>query len=284
VKAGVKALYAVPLVFGDDLIGVAKMGSRTASEFSQDDRQLFQQMAQRAAVGIARRGLAEEREVFLGIVSHDLRTPLNTIVMGAAHLRKREKLSDAGERAVEGIGSASQRMDNMIAGLADYTKIRFGGGLQTDPHVIDLGNTVRELVGELVGQHPDRPIQLDVKGDVVGEWDRVRLGQVMSNLVNNALNYGEPSTPITITVDGSEEAAVTLAVHNQRPPIPQGLRPHLFDAFRRGWTERHGMGLGLYVVQHVAHAHGGCVDVDSSAERGTTFTVRLPRWAAGQRR
>ncbi len=284
VKAGVKALYAVPLLLGDDLIGVAKMGSRTAASFCQDDRQLFQDMAQRAAVVIAHRRLAEEREMFLGIVGHDLRTPLSTIVMGAAHLRKREKLSDAGERVVERIASASQRIENMIAGLADYTKVRFGGGFQMEPHVIDLGEVVRELVGELAGQHPDRPIRLDVKGDVVGEWDRVRLGQAVSNLVNNALSYGDPHTPITITLDGSDEAAVTLAVHDQGPPIPQGLRPHLFEAFRRGRTERQGMGLGLYVVQHVAHAHGGSVAVDSSAERGTTFTLRLPRWGTGQRR
>ncbi len=144
--------------------------------------------------------------------------------------------------------------------------------------MIDLGDALRQLVSELRPQVGDRALQLDVKGDVVGEWDRVRIGQVVSNLVTNAIAYGDSSSPITIGADGTDEKVVTLSVHNTGQPIPAGLIPTLFEAFRRGRTRVAGLGLGLFIVRHVAHAHGGDIEVDSTRDRGTTFTVRLPRW------
>lgn len=278
VKGGVKALYAVPLVYGDDLIGVAKMGSRTACEFCTDDRQLFRDMAQRAAVVIAHRRLADEREMFLGVLGHDLKSPLSTITIGASYLRQRETLSAGGKRVVERIMSAARRMENMIGGLSDYTRSRFGTGLRIEPHVMDLADAMRRLVAELGTQNPDRSLQLELEEDLVGEWDPVRLAQVVTNLVNNAASYGDPASPITVTATGSKEAEVAIAVHNEGPPIPPALVPRLFDAFRRGRGQGSGMGLGLYIVQQVTQAHGGRVEVESTPERGTTFTVRLPRW------
>jgi signal transduction histidine kinase len=285
VRAGVKALYAVPLLYGDDLIGVAKMGSRTASTFGDDDRQLFRDMAQRASVVIAHHRWAEEREVLLGVIGHDLRSPLGTITMGAAHLGRREPLSETGRRVLQRVTSAAWRMEGIIAGLTDYAKARFGGGLPVDRQVMDLGEAVPQLAGELATHHPDRELRFDVKGDAVGEWDRGRIGQIVANLVDNAVRYGAPQSPIQITVDGSQGTDVVLAVHNTGPAIPAALLPHLFEAFKRGKTQQGpGMGLGLYIVQHVAHAHGGTVSVDSTDERGTTFSVRLPRWGAGSGR
>ncbi len=102
----------------------------------------------------------------------------------------------------------------------------------------------------------------------------MRLAQVILNLVNNAFAYGEPSGAVTISGDGTDEEAVTLSVHNEGPPVPPSSF-RLFDAFTRGRAQGSGMGLGLY-IRHVAQAHGGDVDVESTGERAT-FRVRLPR-------
>ena len=277
VEAGIRAVYAVPLIHGDELLGVAKMGSRTATAFSEDDRQLFADMAQRAAIVIAHRRLAEDRDMLLGVLGHDLRSPLNTIALGSGFL-KREPLSAAGARTVERIASAAARMDRMIADLADYTHVRFGAGIAVERHVMDLSEMLEHLVPELRAQHASRTIELAADGDLAGEWDRTRLVQVVTNLVNNAVAYSEPSSTITVRAFGTDRD-VTLAVHNTGPPIPARLLPQLFEAFKRGKSRTQGTGLGLYIVQHIAAAHGGLVSVESTREGGTTFTVTLPRWS-----
>ncbi len=280
-NARVQALYGVPLLDGADVIGVATMGSCAAVDFSDEDRQLFRDMAQRAALLLGQRRLAEEKEVFLGVLSHDLRSPLNTITMGAGYLR-REQLSEPAARATQRIASAAHRMERMIDGLTDYTKLRFGGGLTIDPHIVDIGGALDQLVAEVRTQHPQLEIRLEARGDMIGEWDPVRIGQLVTNLVNNAILYGNPALPIDITANGSERTAIVITVHNQGEPIPAALLPHLFDAFQRGRTRVSGMGLGLFIVRHVARAHGGDVTVDSSRDHGTTFTVRLPRWTSAE--
>lgn len=279
VESGIKALYAVPLVVPGDLIGVATMGSRTASLFSQDDRQLFEDMAQRASLLISHRMLAQERETLLGVLSHDLRSPLSTITVGATYLRKRETLSEFGSRALHRILSGADRIERMIGALSEFTKVRFGAGLPIEPEVIDLEDTLRQLVTELRAQYPDRDLRLEARGDLVGEWDRVRVGELVTNLVSNAVVYGDPSKPISVRAEGEDDGGmVSVSVHNEGTPIPPGLLRHLFQPFRRGQTHVSGMGLGLYIVKHVAKAHGGDVSVESRREGGTTFTARLPRW------
>jgi len=99
------------------------------------------------------------------------------------------------------------------------------------------------------------------------------------NLVNNALAYGAPSTPIIVHVEG-DEARAALRVHNEGDPIPADMLQHLFDPFTRG-TKSAGSGLGLYIVHEIVAAHGGSIVVESTREKGTTFTVRLPRWSGG---
>ncbi len=271
---GIKALYGVPLVHGDEVIGVAKMGSRTVSDFGPDDRQLLRSTAERACAFIAQRRIAEDRELVLHVLGHDLRSPLNTIVLGATLVQKREPLSDAGRRNVGRVLSAAERMTHLIAQLTDYTKTRSAGMLEVVREKLDLG----ELAAQIVREHPThggRELRLERTGDTTGEWDRSRLLRLITNLVSNALAYGAPSTPVTIGVDG-DDRWVALRVHNEGEPIAAELLPHVFEAFKRG-RRGVGAGLGLYIVQEIARAHGGSVDVESSAGRGTTFRVRLPR-------
>jgi signal transduction histidine kinase len=274
----VRALYGVPLVYGDEVIGVMKMGSRTASDFAADDRQILRITAERAAAFIARQRIAEERELFLHILGHDLRSPLSTIVVGAALLARRDSLSPSDTRTVERMVVASQRMERVIGDLADYTKTRATGTLPLDREKVNLHELVRQLAAELQAQTADRELRLELTGDAVGEWDRGGLLRLISNLVNNAVAYGARSTPVTIAVEASGDS-VMLRVHNEGDSIPKALLPHLFEPFRRGRTGT-GVGLGLYIVQQIARAHGGGIDVDSAPGCGTTFRVNLPRRAS----
>jgi signal transduction histidine kinase len=218
------------------------------------------------------------RERWIGILGHDLRSPLNAVAMAAGVLIHQGDLGDRHRRMVEIIKRATDRMSEMISTLLDFTRLRSHGEMAISPVWTDLGALAGEVVDESRAAEPDRTIGLDLRGDLRGQWDPGRLKQVVSNLVTNALHHGDPREPVHISVErlGTE---VSLKVKNEGPPIPVELRPVLFEAFTRGPSDNRtrGLGLGLYIVEQIAVAHGGTIDVESSAEAGTTFTVVLPR-------
>lgn len=276
--SGVKALYGVPLVYGNEVIGVAKMGSRTVSDFAADDRLILRSAAQRAAAFIAQRSEADDRELLLHVLGHDIRSPLNTIVLSASVARHRPELPPVVGQTFDRVVSAARRIDRLVSDLTDYTETRAAGRLALRREMVDLREVVVPLARDLASSS-GCDLRLDLSGDVTGHWDRGRVERVVVNLVNNALAYGAPATAVTVGVEGDDDAAaVTLRVHNEGSPIPADLVPYLFDAFKRG-TKGTGSGLGLFIVQQIVRSHGGTVQVESSAERGTTFTVRLPRAA-----
>jgi len=272
---GVKALYGLPLLYGDELIGVAKMGSRTVSDFPAEDRLILKSAVERAAAFIAHKRVAEERELFLHVLGHDLRSPLHGVVLHT-QLLKRQEHSPAAARTLDRVLSAAERMDRLIGDMTDFTQTRLTGTLPLKREKLDLGDLLEQIVLENKTRG-GRELRMVRVGDVAGQWDRARLVRLVVNLVNNAFAYGDPSTPVDLHVEG-EDGTVVLRVHNEGPPIPAKVRAHLFEAFSRG-AKGVGTGLGLYIVQQTAHAHGGHVDVDSAAGRGTTFCVRLPRHA-----
>jgi len=274
---GVKALYGVPLVYGGEVIGVAKMGSRTASEFPPDERLLLKSTAERAAAFIGQKRVAEDRELFLHILGHDLRSPLNAIVFGVQLVQRQEPHSPEATRSLGRVLSSAERMDHLIGDMTDFTHTRVTGTLPLRREKVDLGELVEQIARETQARD-EKEIRIQRVGDATGDWDRGRLLRVIANLVNNALAYGDPSKPVSLRVEGEAEWVV-LRVHNEGDPIPEGLRLHLFEAFKRG-SSGVGSGLGLFIVQQIVHAHGGRIELDSTADRGTTFCVRLPRHTA----
>jgi signal transduction histidine kinase len=120
-----------------------------------------------------------------------------------------------------------------------------------------------------------------VEAGCLGEWDRDRLAQVLSNLLANAVQHSERGTPVTVTVSGTD-AEATVSVHNLGEPIPTEVLPTVFDAFSSG-SDSTGLGLGLYIAREIVLAHGGRIEVNSSRERGTVFTVTLPRAVSDRR-
>ena len=227
----------------------------------------------------------EERVEFeqqmLGIVSHDLRTPLGVIIMSASVLLGRGDLDEKQATNVGRIASSGRRAERMIRDLLDFTQARIGGGIPVKRSaLLDLHALARQVVDEIRAAHPESEIRLEHFGDGLGQWDSDRIAQVLTNLVSNAIQYGSKGTPVRVESRGMSNA-LALSVHNQGPAIPQETRAVLFQPMRRGNEHarrgREGLGLGLFIVKQIVVAHAGVVDVQSSEAEGTTFTVTLPR-------
>lgn len=223
---------------------------------------------------------SEFEQQLIGIVSHDLRNPLNVISMAAELLRQDETLSPRSVQFVVRIKNATDRAQRLVGDLLDFTKARLGGGIAVRPQPADLHKLVATVVDEVGAAHPDRALALSHRGDGAGEWDPDRLGQAVQNLVTNALKYGSAGAPVTVETHGTGDD-VTLVVHNAGAPIPEEKLGVLFEPFERAGANDtsadRSVGLGLYIVRHVIDAHHGKVDVTSTADAGTTFTVTLPR-------
>ncbi len=230
---------------------------------------------------------AEFRERLLGIVSHDLRSPVQAVSLAAEVLTRHEPLGDRGRRLVARIGTSAARMGRMISDLLDLTRSRLGGGIPVRPEATDLATVCREVVDEIALSQPGRTVRVAVDGDSKGEWDPGRMAQVLVNLVGNALRYSPDDTPVSVVVSGSDQG-VSVRVHNFGPPIPTEVLPSLFEPFRRGQdgqpvaSPSGGLGLGLHIAQEIVFAHRGRIEVTSSREGGTTFVVSVPRRAAAR--
>jgi sigma-B regulation protein RsbU (phosphoserine phosphatase) len=217
-------------------------------------------------------------EQLIGIVSHDLRTPLNAVLLGASLLSAGD-VTAAQARTVARISSATNRANRLIADLLDFTQARLGGGLRVQRSELDLHALVADCVEELKLAWPGRMVEHQQRGTGTGLADADRLAQVVTNLASNAMTYGAPDHPITISsVVGARD--LSIEVHNLGQPIPPELMPHMFEPLRRGEQQvklgSRSVGLGLYIVQEIATAHGGKVLVRSTLEEGTTFLVTIP--------
>ena len=235
------------------------------------------------AVSSYTKRIDQSRDLFLAILSHDLRNPLNSIAMSAAMLPPLVKpLPEAVDYAAQ-IATNAQVMGRMISDLLDYTRTRLGAGMPVSPAHMDLGTLCRELFNEFHTAHPNRVIRFDCEGDLTGNWDADRLRQAISNLMANAVQHGAETAQIELRLKG-EGAHVLGVVHNGGPPIPPGELSKIFDPLVRGSSAEHpghnrpgSIGLGLYIAREVARSHGGTLDVTSTDQGGTAFTLRLPR-------
>ncbi|HET6280393.1 MAG TPA: PAS domain-containing sensor histidine kinase [Polyangia bacterium] len=258
-------------------IGFAKVTrDLTARRQAEEDQRA---LAARTAALEEKARTQEFQERFLAILGHDLRNPLASIDMGASLLRRLSP-DPAVHGVLDRMRASSQRMTRMIEQILDLTRSRLGGGLELHPQPMDLRETIARIVDELRTAHPSRSIVLDSPA-LPGTWDRDRLEQLFSNVVGNAIIHGDPAKPVTI--QGRVEGGfVVVDVHNQGAPIPEQLQSTIFNPFRRGDRESRtsktaGLGLGLYISNEVAVAHGGKIDLRSSLAEGTTLQIRLTR-------
>lgn len=226
------------------------------------------------------------RDLFLGMMGHDLRGPLSTIASCAAiGLRQRP---DDSRHALLTLRSVGQ-MKALLNDLMEFTARRLGKGIAIAPAPLQLDEFARHTLDEINAVYPERILALQNHGDMQGQWDRTRLHQALSNLVFNALKYGDAALPIDVVIDGSRQDEVQLTVHSVGKPIAPHLLPRLFDPLVRELRDGDSdsdasrlplaganLGLGLYVVREIALAHGGSVNVVSQGAN-TAFTLSLPR-------
>lgn len=223
------------------------------------------------------------RDLFLGVLGHDLRTPLAAIANSASVLRHSHASDELRQDAIERISHSAKRMDRMIEDLLDFTRTRMGTQLPMNPAHCDLKDVCKEAIDELSASHPGTPINFTCSGNLQGTWDCERLAQLLSNLVENALRYGAGDSPVTVDVAGQEDR-IEMSVHNLGQVIPFEEQRAIFDPLRRGVHEPRvdspgagGLGLGLYIAQQIAAAHRGGIRLTSSAAEGTRFIVTLAR-------
>jgi signal transduction histidine kinase len=223
------------------------------------------------------------KDLFIGILSHDLRTPLNVISMSAQLMKNIGGLNEQSTMLANQVSESTSRIAKIVDDLLDVTKARFGSGLPASCAPMDMGVVTHQIIAEMRAAYPSRSILLDVAGDVKGEWDKVRIGQLLCNLINNAHQYGFRETPISVKVKG-ESKMVVISVHNDGVAIPPEKMSSLFYCLVRGDTGHEGhppetvnLGLGLYITKEIVIAHGGTIDVASTEDGGTTFTAHLPR-------
>lgn len=222
----------------------------------------------------------QARDMFLAILSHDLRNPLNSVAMSAQAL----PLVDHDEAAKYSaqITTNVEVMARMISDLLDYTRTRLGTGMPVTPAAMDLAVLGRALFDEFRTGHPDRDIRFHADGDTAGAWDADRLRQAISNLMGNALQHGDGNQPVELNIAGKDQV-VSIKVTNGGPPIPPSEMTHIFDPLVRGLNtnQRHrnrpgSIGLGLYIAREVAKSHNGRIDINSTPA-ATSFTICLPR-------
>ncbi len=286
-RLGVRSedFLGVPLVVDGVIKGLLFVIRPGTSNVQEQDEWLLSALADQAAVALEKTRLDEIgafREQLIGIVGHDLRNPLNTILMATRVLLLREGLGEMETELARKITRSALVAARLIDVLLDLTRSRLGGGIQIDPKRFDMNEVCRQVIDEVEISHPDRPLRLDVRGNLTGVWDRDRLHQLLANLVGNAVQHGEPRSSIDLRIDG-QETEVVIDVANRGEPIPAAMVPFIFDAFRQGRTihasRESGLGLGLFIAQQIARSHGGSIALTSSESDGTTFRVRLPREA-----
>ncbi len=226
--------------------------------------------------------LDRSREVFVTILGHDLRVPLGVVIKGSQSLLDRGGLPASDLAAVTQTLNSAWRMETMIADLLDFTSGGLSAGVPITREEMDLDALVRRVVREVAAAHPSVNLQFTPAGNLRASWDAERIAQMVTNLLSHAVAHATVRTVIGVTASG-EDVDVVLRVHSYGEAIPEASLRTIFSPFQRrgpGMTpgsESGDLGLGLYIAERIASAHGGTIDVRSSPEAGTLFTVRLPR-------
>jgi two-component system sensor histidine kinase/response regulator len=220
------------------------------------------------------------KDKYIGILGHDLRNPLSAIANSAQLLLRSDDLPERHKKSSARILRAANRMSDMISDVLDFTRGHLGGGIPVEPTEGDLAEICHRVVDETKAINPQREIAFNATGDLSGRWDRPRLEQVISNLLGNAVRHGEGRIDVEAV---GEDGQIALMVRNQGRPIPADQISTIFEPFRRVASGPEGLGLGLYIVKEIVRAHGGTIEVRSSADEGTTFACLWRRNGAPAR-
>ena len=227
--------------------------------------------------------IEESRDFAIAVLAHDLRNPLNAILSSAQLLQTSESLDRTTAREISTIiADSGTQMSKLINNLLDFTRTRLGQPLPVKQEEIDFAPVCRQIVTELAAAYPERIINLDCPQSLRCKFDATRIGQMLSNLIANAIQHGAPAKPVNVTVSLESDRTV-FRVHNEGSPIPESALQTIFDLTRRRRKEDKNpedesshLGIGLFIVKEIVEAHSGKISVSSNATAGTTFVVSLP--------
>jgi signal transduction histidine kinase len=296
---GARSRLTVPILIGGERFGNLTFVARAGLIHGPAELALTQQLAERLALAIQNirthdqlRESVAERERLISIAAHELRGPVCSLRLCMQALRRGERKRNA-ERKAETSGSRlmdimereERRLARLIDDLLDVARVR-SGQLQLDLQYLDLCGVVREVASRMTMEAERAGSRLDVSmtGALVGHWDRARLDQVVTNLVGNAIKFGE-QRPISIAVAAAPDGSVArLSVTDHGVGIDPGQQQRIFEPFKRavGPNRYEGLGLGLYIVRNIVKQLGGTVRVESAPRAGATFIVELPLCAEQQ--
>jgi signal transduction histidine kinase len=226
------------------------------------------------------RRVERSRNLFLGMLGHDMRSPLQTIVMTSSYLSALDAGAEVSKAASRLINSGAQ-MQALLDDLLDFNRTQLGLGINIIPKPVDLARLFVDELDRIRAAHPGCDVKLQVSGDCFGEWDPLRLQQLLANLTLNAIRYGTAGTTVHVMLRG-DEAHVEFDVRNAGPAIDRESLASIFDPLTRGLGQEQpdrnngSLGLGLYIAREIAKGHGG--DIRARSDPGQTiFSVRLPR-------
>lgn len=227
----------------------------------------------------------QSQNMFLAILGHDLRNPLGTVISGASFLMQAVDLPPKYILVATRMFNSGKRMSKLISDLIDFTRTHLGPGIPIRAKQGSLAALCEEVINEARTFHPERSFDLHVPPKLDAIFDEGRLAQALSNLIGNAVQYSKGEFPIKVRLTSNGDEAA-IAVSNQGDVIPMDEIARIFDPMVRlanhvnqrehDYTERTSLGIGLYISREIVHAHAGRIEVTSTAETGTTFTVTLP--------
>ena len=273
---------------------IVKLWTRASSSLTEDDlidlTRFNEAIDQALAESVVRftQQVDVSKNLLLGVLGHDIRSPLATVHMSAELLARSGPMDGRQTQLIEQIKASTVRVRDIVTDLLDLAKAQIGGGLPLTRAPMSLTSLAENIVAEVGVQNPNRPIELTYTGDIEGNWDDLRLGQVLSNLLANAMQYGTPGTQVVVNLV-SEKHDIEMTVHNEGPPIPQAHMKSIFNSFTRAPNDNEpsagitgqNLGLGLFVTKEIVQGHGGEIKVTSSQSEGTTFIIRLPKGIGG---
>ncbi len=260
----------------------AEAGPAAVEEITRFNEAIDQALAESVETYSA--AVASSRDMLLAVLGPDLRSPHAGVKMTTALLARAGLAEPQRQQALLRIQRASATMDGLITDLMEYTRTRLGSGIPVERTDCDMGAVCDEALDAIRACFPERRFERQLSGDLRIDADVARMHQILSNLLNNAVQHGDRRQPVRLLAEGTA-SAVELSVASAGRPIPADALRTIFEPMvqaPQAGAEIHersktSMGLGLYIVREIAHGHGATVGVASTAESGTVFKVTLPR-------
>lgn len=288
-RGGPRAAWAVPLIVGADVSGVIAMGYFSERPFNADEREFITTFARQCAFALERarlyaqqqfladeaRAAVRARDDFLSVASHELNTPLAALKLQLGRLLRHPPPPEQMKARLATIDHQVDRLTELVSELLDVSRLR-AGRFELSRTDVDLADLITDVASRLDSAGERLRLTLS---PAVGSWDRMRIEQVITNLLSNALKYGD-GKPVEVSLTAPDSRGdVIVLVRDHGIGIAEADQGRIFDRFERAVSGKSysGLGLGLWITRKIVEAHGGSIDVESRAGEGSTFTLRLPR-------